>query len=351
MSVLAGSAKRETTLRQVICLIAAAALAMVVAASQGAPRQRGATSAQPPTTQPGEALSGRGDDTPGTPLPTRTVRIVVLDNSSGQPIGNANVDCQNIPKDVELKTDPHGQVDVELRGGIDPIISAWCTGYINQRVRWRIESGGPPPAEYTLRLDPVSSIGGKVVDDAGKPIAGANVEIYVNGTMENVGSLFVEGPWTNRAVVTAADGTWHFDRIPLHADSIRVAAWDYQHLDGGYFFLKPYTPVAALRDKTAIITLARGVPVTGTVVNPFSGNPVPHATISFGADPSASNKIPPITTKDDGTFSVAVRPGSRLYLTAGASLFRPEVHEQVMGDKPLSLEFDLSPLHFQGEGN
>ena len=353
-----GISARSAVAAAAVALAAVVPLSCVRLAQQGTaaapaikapPPQTSSTAvAMQPTPRPVESPDTESAAL-GTPLPTRTVRVLVLDNASGKPIEGANVEFANLTKVDKFKTNTRGEVDLELHNGLDPVIDIWLSHYINKRVRWRVESGDPPPTEYTIGLDPVSSIGGKVLDDAGKPIAGANVEIYVNGTMENVGSFYVAGPWTNRAVVTEADGTWHFDRTPPHAESIKVAAWDYQHLDGDYFFLKPFTPVSALRDKTAVLTLPRGVAVSGTVVDPFSGRPIPNATLAFGADQSASNKIPPLTTRGDGTFSLSVRPGTRLFLTATAARYRPEVHEEVVGDKPVSIEFDLSPLHFVGE--
>jgi hypothetical protein len=82
------------------------------------------------------------------------------------------------------------------------------------------------------------------------------------------------------------------------------------------------------------------------VLNPFTGKAIPNATITFGADQSVSNKIPPLTADADGTFSLGVRPGAKLLMTVSAAGYRPEVHEEVVGDKPEALEFDLSPIHF-----
>lgn len=323
------------------------ALGLIIALNWAGPGQRraAAAAASDQSAAPSPPLQPRELSSNSKPLPTRTIRVIVLDHATGQPLEGANVDVPVIDK-PEMKTDAHGRVEFVVHDGLDPIIDVWRTQYINKRVRWEIKSGEPPPTEYTVRLDPVSSIGGKVVDDAGQPIAGANVEIYVNGRMEDEGALYVEWPWINRAVVTAADGTWHFDRIPPDTKSIKVAAWDYHHLGSDYFFLRPYTPVAALRDKTAVLTLPRAVAVEGSVVDPFSGKPIPRATITFGPDQSVSNKIPPITADEQGKFKLGVRPGTKLFLTASAPNCRPEVHEEVAGDKPMSIEFDLSPAHF-----
>ena len=367
VNILDARTNRRAVSARAALVATAVALAAVVPLSCAQLGQRGTAAAPPAQTTPSAqatpprparpAVAARPATQPidlpatepnslGTPLPTRTIRVIALDNATGQPLKDANVDYVNIPEDGRVKTDARGQATLVLRDGADPIISVWLSHYINQRIRWRLQSGEPPPADYVFRLDPVSPIGGKVVDDAGQPVAGANVEIYINGKMDNVGAFFIEWPWINRAVVTAADGTWSFDRVPPDVTSIKVAAWDYHHLESDYFLLKPYTPVSALRTKTAVLTLPRGVDVTGTVLNPFTGQAIPNATITFGADQSVSNKIPPLTAGADGKFSLGIHPGAKLFMTASAGGYRPEVHEEVVGEKPETLEFDLSPIHF-----
>lgn len=270
----------------------------------------------------------------------RILHLTVVNAETGAPVQGAGVNYGMGGPDIAT-TDAQGHADVPMGGGAT--ISVWCSHYINHRLTW--EHG--VPSEYTYRLDPASSIGGKVVDDAGQPVEGANVEIYVNGSGTHNGDEFIEMPWINRAVTTAADGTWHFDRVPLHPTKpIKVAVWDYQHLDGNFFFLKEYTPQSALRDKTATFTLHKSVVISGTVVDPFYGKPIPKAKVSFGDDQSASNKIPPLTADDKGAFKVAAQPGCKLFITVSADGYRPEVKQQVVSDKPEDWEFDLSPTNW-----
>ena len=54
-------------------------------------------------------------------------------------------------------------------------------GFVPTRVSWNYDGGVPitPPATYTLRLEPGTTIGGLVQDPEGRPIASATVYVLV----------------------------------------------------------------------------------------------------------------------------------------------------------------------------
>jgi beta-lactamase regulating signal transducer with metallopeptidase domain len=303
------------------------------AKNKAKPQQTAAT--RPAATQPIVGQTGAFQSQPGPVL-----HLTVVNTETGAPVAGAGINYGYGGPDI-AKTDAQGDADVPMGG--HATISVWCSHYINHRLSW----AHGVPAEYTYRLDPASTIGGKVVDDAGQPVEGANVEIYVNGSGTHQRDEFIEMPWVNRAVTTDADGKWHFDRVPLHpAKPIKIAVWDYQHLDGNLFFLNNFEPQSALRDQTATSTLHKSVVINGSVVDPFYGKPIVGAKVAFGEDQSSSNKIPPLTVGKDGNFKIAAQAGSKLILTVTADGYRPEVKQQVVGDKAEDWEFDLSPTNW-----
>src|SRR3982751_3763608 len=122
-----------------------------------------------------------------------------------------------------------------------------------------------PPKTVALTLEKPVVIGGVVVDQYGKPLAGAKVMIVASKKNGDESQL-IRGYET----VTADEaGQWEFDKLPGKVDEIELSAMHPECLgEYGFFLLQPYKDVAALRAKTAKLTLLRGVPVLGTIVDP-----------------------------------------------------------------------------------
>ena len=83
--------------------------------------------------------------------------------------------------------------------------------YAGMAVRWSNFVADKLPAELDFALEPGVSIGGKVVDENGKPVSGANVHFLTLGGED--GSI---GPSLDVHVHTDSAGKWGVENAPTH---------------------------------------------------------------------------------------------------------------------------------------
>ena len=98
------------------------------------------------------------------------------------------------------------------------------------------------PAEYIFRLESGVNAGGRVVDEEGKPIAGAKVQVMMTTDLKPADSdgRVIYDCWLasgGDAVTTDAEGRWRIDKVPKsprgelillvsHPDYASDTAWD-----------------------------------------------------------------------------------------------------------------------------
>jgi len=262
---------------------------------------------------------------------SKVLQLTVLDQSSGQPIEGAKIDAFD-GRPGHATTDELGHADIDFSLSQHPALTVQAPNHVAKMLNWASQrTKETPPATYTIQLETPTTIGGKVLLDAGQPIAGATVVIQVDGdTLPDPH----ERTWVSyKSTKSGSDGSWTFDGIPKHFKACDVGVWDFRYVinDGGdgFFPMQPYQAVADLMSHHAVLTLARGVAVTGTVIGP-DGDPVENASVGFGTDRVASNAIPAFKTTDDGRFAFAFKPGTPLVLTATASGDAPELVKLVV---------------------
>ena len=86
-------------------------------------------------------------------------------------------------------------------------------GFADLRVTWGL--AGPIPAEYTLRLKRATPIGGFVLDEDGKPVPGAEVDLislwhFVDGQSRDP---LIETCGGAEKAITDGDGRWRLSRF------------------------------------------------------------------------------------------------------------------------------------------
>lgn len=191
----------------------------------------------------------------------------------------------------------------------------------------------------------VSRIGGKVVDERGNPIAGANVVVdafYRVPGGQPVGPRYV-------TVTTDAQGQWSLGGVPDKCDRISIGKYHFDYIstyDGsaGFFAMEEIKDDTALRQGNAVFTLKRGVMIEGTVVGQ-DGQPIARAGIGLGQDRVASNALPETYTDNTGQFSIATHPTGITYLTVKAAGHAPQLFKLQMNGQEQTLEVRLK----QGE--
>ncbi len=103
------------------------------------------------------------------------------------------------------RTNGLSQYAIDLAGEKVAVVDvvAAADGHVPKQVHW---DGGSLPENYVLGLERGLRMGGKVVDERGRPIAGARVLPWFavpDGDGEEVA-----------AAVTDAQGAWHSDVLP-----------------------------------------------------------------------------------------------------------------------------------------
>src|SRR5262249_23690045 len=157
-------------------------------------------------------------------------------------------------------------------------------------------------------------VGGRVLDQDRRPVAGATVVIHVRkryADSEQKPDVFFVPTRTD------ADGRWSFSNVPEQPDAVGVGAYHHFYLtETDWFRVDVFQPLSALGDQSAILRLRRGTRIDGTVLG-SDGRPVPEAAVVYGDESlTTANRIPPVTTDSHGRFTLGITPGAVSVLTA-----------------------------------
>jgi RNA polymerase sigma factor (sigma-70 family) len=302
--------------------------------------------------------SGRpaGDHAPpAQPAAARALRVVVLD-PQGQPLADANVhagvwtDEKGFKANRDYKTDAAGAAQVELPRSFT-ILRLWARKrpFVTMFAGWEqneLASGKRVPAEYTFRLESAVTAGGRVVDEQGKPVAGAKVEVQMSGDAKPANGDGRAGYdiWLSEgsdAATTDADGRWRIDNVPNHPRaelSLQVSHPDYVSDEVWREGQKAAgVTTAMLRQGTATLTLKGGVIVRGRVTDP-SGRPIKEAIVVYRDDPYLTPSE--LATDADGRFRLPALAPGQTTLTVVAPGWAPQLRK-------VNLRAGLPPQDFE----
>jgi hypothetical protein len=148
-------------------------------------------------------------------------------------------------------------------------------GYAPYWIEWnRNEKADEIPESFTIPLGAAWTVGGVVVDEQGKPIAGATVDPSIKfdappGTM----SLGV-----GTEVKTDADGKWSYPCVPATMTRVNVAIDHPDWMPERRALSRSIYEVRPGEQPTAKTPLKRGITITGTVTDE-SGAPIAGARV------------------------------------------------------------------------
>ncbi len=283
---------------------------------------------------------------PVAPSP-KTMTLTVIDKQTGKPLPGVKVGSEiDFGGTTKTVTDENGKAAIPLPLAHSSSLQIFLTArhYVWQELDWIPHNGNPMrfPASYTAYMPRGTDISGRVVDDAGKPVAGAHVMLWINAKAESPHEKPFVVPIN---VMTDADGIWHYDGIPATGvTSIGVGVWDYRYVWNRQGFLSmPFiSNLTKLRNGTAISTLQRGVMVKGMVLDE-NKTPVADASVVLGSDIWGSNTPPPMTTDSNGQFAFAAKPGQQVVVTATSRGQGPALMKFTMGSKSRDITLRLPP--------
>ncbi len=285
---------------------------------------------------------------------------MVLD-PKGKPLPGANVHAsiwteeKGFKANHDYKTDDAGAAVVELPKTYT-IVRLWAgtKPFVTMYAGWEeneLATGKGVPAEYTMRLESAATAGGRIVDEDGKPIAGAKVQVMMwdgarptngDGRLAYDNSLATGSD----AATTDAEGRWRIDNAPnspqakldllvSHPDYASDQYWRESQQASG-------VTNVMLRQGTATITLKHGVVVRGRVTDP-DGGPIKDALVVIGDRPYSASTPREFPTDADGRFRLpALAPGETT-LTVVAHGWVPQLRKVNVQADPSPQDFRMAP--------
>jgi len=268
---------------------------------------------------------------------SKRVEIVALDAETGKPLEKAVIRVFNgIRPTPYVFTDAAGKATVEYPPGGDLTIDVHTTKHIQQRVTFKEIK--PQPAAMTLQLRRgIRTVGGLVVDEDGKPVAGAMVRFgaYLGEPQRAPGNTELV---CDIDAVTDSDGRWSVKCLDNRPYSLHVSA---KHPD--FVYNRHDLPAVGsqkLLAGTAKTVLKRGVLVRGKVRDDH-GRPIAGASVvAAGKFGSVDDTSPLVLTGADGGFKMHLPPGRNL-LTLQASDRSPIFRLMELSDEPAALTFTM----------
>ncbi|MEW6380205.1 MAG: carboxypeptidase regulatory-like domain-containing protein [bacterium] len=189
--------------------------------------------------------------------------------------------------------------------GTRNFLAAWCQNAGEEKPRTFKVTEGSTTGGMVISMNPGASISGRVVDKAGKPLAG----IVMSADLERYPDSDPARPWNyyafpvNRSVMTAEDGTYTL--VGLSEGTYVVRAWDQnqEYLDGCRSGLA-VSPPASLSAPDMVLT--KSLILSGKVTS-RDGKPLAEimvsATLDDSSDPAGSSGKMPIRTADQTVSS------------------------------------------------
>ena len=161
------------------------------------------------------------------------------------------------------------KLDVPERG-VDVVeFTATAADWAAEMITWKPAPDDTSPPNLVFELHPALRLGGKVLDEGGEPIAGAEVEIWIWAQVSLLTDKGGKPDFSRVTVTTGADGYWEAGGIPgnfLHQMGLRFLHNSF--LGQEYFSIASEPGLErALRTKRHEIRLARGQMVKGVVLD------------------------------------------------------------------------------------
>lgn len=284
-----------------------------------------------------------------TGIPKRYPQLVMdyASATKAEPLPSVVVKVRiNRGGEVEFRADAAGRVAIPLPTEEITYLSvrAKAEGFAPQVVHWR-KQGDPLqlPERYAVKLWRGSPVSGKVIDASGRPVAGAQVELWLRGVGVARGTYVFGDRFdiAGRKTATDADGIWRANDFPddLRGFGFRISAPGYRATtDSGFSDFRSTTklPYTVLRDGSWVVTLRRGEILDG-VVSDAAGAPVPKARLVVGRDAWGTN-LPTTNTDAQGRFVFGGLATGPVVLTVESPWHKPvDVEVTLPLSEPLAI--------------
>lgn len=266
-------------------------------------------------------------DDPDFP-PLKIVEFDVVDRQTNKPIEGVTLTGFVSNQKRTWVTGAGGHVKLDVDGGAKTLsIAATKDGYVPTTVTWvAAPRGEGVPGEYLMTLERGTTIGGVVTDEAGRPVAGADVALSLERKGDRpLGGAIVAGERASLGLVhvkTDPEGRWHFDEAPARLERVSVRLTHPDFVSDDPLSRREAPPEAKLRDRSAVMVMTQGVAVAGRVIDP-NGKPVAGAQVALGLT-RYGRGVPTAKSGADGRFVLTnCRPGRQATLIVKARGWAP----------------------------
>ncbi len=283
------------------------------------------------------------------------VFVETVDAKTGKPIAGAPIEVilfhQGDRRALSFNSDDQGRSTIEIPAGLAisaVVIESKPAGRVPVHYRW--DKDPPPmrvPDRLTFRFHPGTVIGGRVVDESGRAIAGAKVEVLMPATQSHFRGYYYFHPTTPATLATDADGRWRTDAVPEDLAGVGAHVEHPDFLPGavGPDSLVEPAKSALMRELLAeanVLRLEQGVTLTGRVLGP-DGKPIAGASAAFGRGPMEGSREPQTKTDAQGRFELKNCRKGPSAVTVQAEGFAPQMIQLAVGPDAKPLEFRLQP--------
>lgn len=292
----------------------------------------------------------------------RKMTLRVLDEND-QPVGAADLhvsiwefDGKNDFPNRDFKTDERGEIEFPIPTRLI-IMRIWAshTGYVSQFLHFEQgthEDGKNIPETFTFHLKAGHKISGKVVDVNGAPISG--VEVAVKLEFEEPIGTSIHGPVINRRLGSATtddQGHWELTNAPGPLESkdygfsLSVSHPNYLgDSRGGELQRKQGITSEQIRSGTAILTLEKGVVLTGQITDQ-DGMPITKGIVIWHERPYYAPGVNESEIDSTGHFKTTHLAPGKYKITVVAPGFAPEQRQVELSHGMAEADFQLKKGH------
>lgn len=242
------------------------------------------------------------------------LEVTVVAQEDRRPIAGASVDLRDVAG-VGGVTGADGKTMLRPLGPGRHLVEASADGFAPAAAGVATSGRAGAVQKQTIELRRGAAVSGKVVDPAGKPVAGARVRSVA------VARVFQLGWLRGAGALTDADGRWALPALP--AGTFRFAATHENHGPGTS---EPVTLDGKTARTEILVTMEPGAHIAGQVVLP-DGSPVASAAVRVvareagppqrGAPRPAGDPPRQSFTDERGGFDIGGLPRRAVVLVAG----------------------------------
>lgn len=191
------------------------------------------------------------------------------------------------------------------------------------------------PREFTAELDAGWSVGSVVLDDEGKPVAGAIVDpsVYFKKRPGDTDQLGV-----GTRILTDAEGKWRFDYVPVSMSDVHVTVNHRKFRPLRISLPRDGFEIKEGTEPDGRLQLSRGLAVTGTVTDE-SGQPIEGALVRT----KYSNEIRQARTNAEGEYQLVGCEPRMARIVVSAKGLATDMQEVRIDEEMPPVDFSMKP--------